>query len=235
MTPSKSATTKHSSSGAERPWSYSQLNAFENCPKKWAAETFYKSVKRKEGEQQNYGKEVHDHFDKFAAKDMPLPLDLQHHGCNIEGLRKTIPGGKVVTEQRIAINRAFEPTGFFDDDVWCRGVIDFMLYTPEKALIVDWKTGKVRPDFDQLDLMAALTQCLVPTLKRIVGAFYWTKEKNLTTKTYPLSAHREIWQSFLPRVNEFQRRVAEQDFPARPNFLCRKHCPVTGCEHNGVG
>lgn len=236
MKPMTNAPQQHSSSGPSfvRAWSYSQLSAAELCPRKWASESFYKTIRQTEGSEQNYGKDVHKAFELRAAKGVKLPLDLQHHEPNIAKLLSIVKGERVV-EQRIAINQAFEPTGFFDSDVWCRAVIDLMDYDENRALIVDWKTGKIRPDFDQLDLMAAMTQCLVPSLKKIVGAFYWTKERKVSTRSYPAASISGIWAKFMPRVERFQDMVREQDFPAKPNFLCRRHCGVSACPHWGVG
>ncbi len=223
-----------SSSGSltsDRPWSYSVINAWELCPKKYAAEKVHRSVQPKQGVQQGYGKDVHRAFELRAQAGKTLPLDLKHHEPFIAGVC-AIPG-EIVTEQRIAVDRDLNPTGFFDSNVWCRGVIDFMNYGSERALIVDWKTGRMQPDFDQLDLMAALTLSLVPSLKKVVGAFYWTKEKKPTIKPYMAGDIPAVWASWLPRVNAFQRGMSEAKFPARQNFLCRAHCDVTGCPHNG--
>lgn len=237
MTTTKPVPQQHSSNGrsGDRPWSYSQLSAYEMCPRKWAAETLHKSVKRVEGDQQNYGKDVHAALEKRAKTRTPLPLDLKHHEPNVAGLLNMIPGGQVLAEVKIGINREYKPCGFFDDDVWCRGVIDLICHDDQKALIVDWKTGKIRPDYDQLDLMAALTVCLVPTIEKVVGAFYWLKGRKTSHKIYTPDDTDCIWEGFERRVETFQEAIREQDFPPRQNFLCRKWCPVTGCEHHGIG
>lgn len=216
---------------ADRPWSYSRLSAYELCPRKYAAEQIERSVAQAEGTAQAYGKEVHSAFDKRCRQGIELPLDLQHHEPAVIALLK-FPG-KIVTEQRIALNRNFAPTGFFDDDVWFRAIIDLMIYNPKVALIVDWKTGRIQPDFSQLDLMAAAVKGLVPTLEKIRGLFYWTKGRKNTRKDYTPDSLKEVWRQVLPRVNRYQKAHVNNDFPPRPCFLCKRHCAVTGCNFNG--
>lgn len=138
-----------------------------------------------------------------------------------------------MAEVRIGINRDFEQTGYFDNDVWCRAVIDLIIYDEDRALIVDWKTGKVKPDFSQLDVMAAMTKCLIPSLRKVVGLYYWLKGKRITKKVYNEPDFKEAWHDILPRVRRFQAMVRAEDFKPTPNFLCRNYCRVTTCEYHG--
>lgn len=216
---------------ADRPWSYSALSGYELCPKKWAAQAIHKTTKYTEGPQQAYGKEVHNFLDNRVKKARPLPMDLAHH----EGLVAKLaarPGTKL-TEVHIGITKELQQCDYWASDIWCRGVIDFITYDADSAVIVDWKTGKVRPDFDQLDLMTALTMVILPTIKKAAGMFYWTKEKEITSKLYTRAELPGLWENFLPRVQRFQQAIEANDFPARQNFLCARHCEVRGCQFNG--
>jgi len=52
------------------------------------------------------------------------------------------PVKRVLTELRMAITRDYQPTGFFSDDVWFRGVIDLILMLVCKdVIIIDHKKG----------------------------------------------------------------------------------------------
>jgi hypothetical protein len=230
------AVQQHGSPGirTDRAWSYSQLKSFELCPKNWAAYTYYKNVRDKDNDFTTYGKDVHKALELRVKKDKPLPLDLKHHEAAVQRFVSSVPNGRAMTEVRIGIDKAFNQVDFFASTVWCRAVIDLIVYNDDVALIVDWKTGKVRPDFDQLDLMAAMAFCLIPTLKGVVGKFYWTKEKDVTSKKYPAAEIKNIWQGFLPRVARFQQSIRQEEFPARPNFKCRSFCGVSACQHHSM-
>jgi len=191
-------------------------------------------VKDRDSDFSSYGKDVHKSLELRVKRNKALPLDLRHHEAAVEKFITSVPSGQALTEVRIGIDKAFNPVDFFSESVWCRAVVDLIVYNDDVALIVDWKTGKVRPDFDQLDLMAAMAYCLIPSLKGVVGKFYWTKEKDTTSKKYPASEVREIWRNFLPRVARFQQAIRDEEFPARANFLCYKFCGVSACKHCGT-
>ena len=54
------------------------------------------------------------------------------------------------------------------EDVWVRGVIDIGVIGSDTAYLLDWKTGKHRPDSDQLKLFAALAFAIYPWISNVV-------------------------------------------------------------------
>jgi hypothetical protein len=218
-------------SSKPQAWSYSALSSFELCPRKWAAESYYKTTPYEQNEQAKYGDSVHQQFAKFLTAAEPLPIDLRHHEPILEKLRN-LPGTKLV-EQQLAVTRTLDPTGFFDDNVWCRAIIDLAIHNGAKALIVDHKTGKKFPEFDQLDLMAGVIKVFEPEVEEVTAAFYWTKSKTFTKKAYGLYELSIIWDKFMPRVEKFQADVKAEAFPPKPNFLCKSYCRVKACGYCG--
>jgi hypothetical protein len=216
----------------QTPWSYSRLEAFELCPLKYFRLSVKRDIKDKPNEVAQYGTDAHKHFENRMMKGKPLPMDLQHHEKYILPIDKR--PGQAYGEQKIALNADYEPTGFFDSDVWVRAIVDYTKIAPPAGLIVDWKFGKRRDGFDQVSLMAAMLFAYHPDLQGVAGAYYWAKEKSYARKVYKREDVPAIWASFLPRIERYQRAHAEADFPCRPNFLCRNYCPVTTCEHHGV-
>jgi len=74
----------------------------------------------------------------------------------IEAFNLKAPIKRIFTEIRIGLNKNYEPTGFFSEDVWVRGVIDLVLMLEcEDAVILDHKTGggqgSIRNYEEQLD------------------------------------------------------------------------------------
>ena len=216
----------------ELAWSFSTLDAYELCPKKYASEKVYRIVKETRSSVGDYGAESHKHFEKRLINGRQLPLDLRHHE-NVMARLASAPG-QGMPEQKLALTRQFQPTGFFDNDVWVRGVVDFAKTNNAHLLVVDHKFGRMKEGFDQIDLMVAIMLCIMPEIESATGAYYWAKDKKLTRKKYVREDTQEIWSGFLPRVQRMEQARKDEDFPARPNFLCKRHCPVKSCAYNGV-
>jgi len=214
-------------------WSYSNLTSFELCPKKHYHEKIAKDVFQKTNDIQNYGKEAHKHFENRMVKNKPLPMDLQHHEKTL-ALLYNIPG-KGLPEQKLALNGSFEPTGFFDSDVWCRGIVDYAKVKEgtNELLVADWKFGRMQPGFDQIELMMAMMTSYMPELTEYTGIYYWAKDKKITKTTLSVKEIPDVWSKFLPRVGHMEDSIVAGEFPAKRNFLCRKHCPVTKCPFHG--
>ena len=166
----------------QTPWSFSKLSAFELCPKKFGHEQIIRDVPDKPNAMADYGTEAHKAFELRLLKDKRLPLDLRHHEARLAKFA-AVPGEKL-PEQKLAVNAQFQPTGFFDSDVWCRGIVDFGVITGDRVLFVDWKFGRLKDGFDQLDLMMLLMSAAVPEADRFKGMFYWAKEKVIAPKDY---------------------------------------------------
>ncbi len=213
-------------------WSYSALDSYELCPKKHWAEKIGRIVKPQRSTVGDYGAEAHKHFEKRLISSKPLPLDLRHHESVLAKLAAA--PGEGMPEQKLALNRDFKPTGFFDDDVWVRGIIDFVKVNGQHLLVIDHKFGRMKEGFDQIDLMVAIMFCYMPEINTATGAYYWAKEKKLTRKKYTRNNGPAIWNGFLPRVKQMENAKKNDEFPARPNFLCKRHCPVKSCPYNGV-
>lgn len=222
-----------------KAWSYSALNDFETCPKKYYHTRVAKTFKESTSEAMTWGKNVHESFEKYMKNKTPFPVGMKQFAPIADAFK--IPdehSANVLVEEQLALNTKLQPTGYFDKDVWVRVVIDYGVINKDKALIVDWKTGKKSSNKEQLALMAGVIMKQEPELKRVDSTFVWLKEKQpsemVEKVTYTRNDLKDIWQSFLPRVKEFQSAFDNEDFPANPNFLCKRHCPVTSCPYNGT-
>lgn len=213
---------------ADAAWSYSRLSGFETCPKKFHALSVAKTIKEEPNEQTNYGKEVHLAFADFVKKGKPLPLHLHQHTALLTQLRNA-PGEKIV-EQQVAINRNFEPTGWFDNDVWCRVISDLTILNPPRGVLFDYKTGKQYDDFTQLRLAGAVIFQLAPEIEELTLSYIWTKNRKVTKEAMSRGQIQAVWSDFMPRINRYQAAFDKQEFPARPGIHC-KWCPVKTCPY----
>ncbi len=213
-------------------WSFSSLELFELCRKKFYHAKIKRDYKEVFGTEANYGKEVHKAFEDRLISGKRLPLDLTHHEKVMKRLADA--PGEGMPEQKLALTIGLEPTGFFDDDVWARCIIDYVKVNGKVLLIIDHKTGKQKEGFDQVDLQAAMMAAYMPEIENFIVGYYWTKTKSIITTKFTREGVTEVWNNFLPRVEELQHAVKIGEFPPTKNFLCKRHCPCSGCVHWGV-
>jgi hypothetical protein len=111
-------------------------------------------------------------------------------------------------------------------NVWCRGIIDIGVVGSKKAYLLDWKTGKHKPNSDQLMLFAALAFAYYPWIEKVVCGFIWLKDSKFDKEIYTREQIQEIWSEFLPRVDRLEIAFNEDKWQAKPSGLCRNWCPV---------
>ena len=128
----------------------------------------------------------------------------------------------------------YRACGFFDRNVWCRTVVDFIKTTPKTAFVVDWKTGKRKTDDDQLSLMAGVVFAQLPEIEKVVSLFLWIQDGDHDKQQYSRSDIPDIWKRFIVRADNLNQAFIDGDFPPRPSGICRKYCPVNACPHHGT-
>lgn len=212
-------------------FSYSRLNNFEQCPKKFYATAIAKSVKEPETEAMNYGKAVHKALELRVTRSQPLPAHLAHLEGIVAPLAES-PGTKRA-EFQMAINGSLEPTGWFDKDVYCRAIADLVVDRGTKAALLDYKTGKKSDDFMQLKLTGSLYFQHASEVEQITCAFVWTKDKSVTKCVIKRDEMSDLWSDLSPRIERYQTAFRNQEFPPRPGRHC-KWCPVKACPHWGT-
>jgi hypothetical protein len=216
-------------------WSYSSLNAFETCPKRYYLTKVSKQVQEPQTQATVWGNKVHKALELRITKGTPLPDTMSEYEPIAQTVAARAQGAKLDAEQKMALTKAFKPTTWFGKDVWVRGITDFTIEKGDKVFIGDWKTGKPTPESAQLKLTAAMTFAHKPHVKTIINSFVWLKTGGNTTEVFQREDVADIWQEFMPRIQRLEHAVEENKFPARPSGLCRAWCPVGKklCEHCG--
>lgn len=215
------------------PWSYSSLTAFETCPRRFKLIKLTKEVSDPPNEAAAHGNEVHKALENALKDGRPLPEKYAQYQPMVNMVR--MRPGKRLVEYKFALTAGFRPTEFFAKDAWCRGVIDAAVLGTKSATVMDWKTGKVKEDHDQLKLFAGVTFAAYPYIEEVRTGYVWLAHNKLTPKTFTKDDTAEIWQEFLPRVQRLTRAAERDDFPPKPSGLCTKWCPVPNskCEFSG--
>ncbi len=214
-------------------WSYSSLTKFETCPKQYYHVKVAKDVVEAPTEATTWGSKVHEQLEKRVRDGTPLP----ESAAGFERIASLIAdhGGMKLVEQQIAINSALQPTGWFADDAWCRGIVDVGVIAGKNGVLLDYKTGKRRPESSQLKLFAALAFASYPELQVVHTGFVWLKHNAVDKEKFTREDVPVIWQEFIPRVQRLERAYEEDKFPPKPSGLCEAWCPVPKhkCEFSG--
>ena len=212
-------------------WSYSKLKNFESCPKRHYHLDIAKDVKDEESEALLYGNQLHDALAKRIGKNVPLPEPFKH--MEPWAARVVTGEGNVLVEQKLAINKDFGPCDFFDKDAWFRGIGDVIKIVGGAALILDWKTGKVVEDSQQLALMSACVFAHHPTVRKVRAEFIWLKEDASSRADFTREDMPKMWNNIWPRIEALEYAHTTTTYPAKPGYLCRRWCPVQKCPHHG--
>lgn len=210
------------------PWSWSALSDFVNCPRSYFEQRIAKSVVQEKGEATVWGTEVHKHFEDRMVDGVVLPATLEQHEPYMVKLEKLAGHGSA--EQKIGLNMALEPCGFFDRDVWFRGVIDYTKVNDKIALIVDYKTGKQHSKFGQLKAFAIHTFMAYPAVDMVRTQYYWTQTLTTTGENYLRSDLPKLWATLTPDLKQYAQAFHDDVWQPRQSGLCRGWCPVTTCE-----
>jgi hypothetical protein len=200
--------------------SYSALKLYENCPLRYYRQRVLKDVKDKGGEASMYGERIHKLLEeRLKGSEEPAP-EIKSYQPIIEGIQKIVGDGELLVEQELALNKNLTPTGWWDDDVWMRSKLDVLVLHGEKATMLDWKTGKHRPDFNQLELFALQVFAHYPEVTSVTAGFLWLQDFKMDKETYHKEHLSKLWNSVLSRVHKIEQSLDKEEWPAKPSGLC---------------
>lgn len=213
-------------------WTYSQLDSFESCPKKFYHTKVARDIVEPPTVHTVWGNKVHTAFEDFINDGTLLPEGMTQWQPLANKIA-ALPGEKLA-EYRYAIDRNFNPSPW--KQAWTRGIADLVVKHGDKAAIMDYKTGKRKPT-EQLDLYAAYIFHTHPEINVVSTGFVWLKERKIdwnVSKTDRKPFTREevpiIWQNLLPRARRLEMAYEKDKWPAKTSGLCRGWCPVKHCE-----
>lgn len=214
-------------------WSYSSLSAFEQCPRRYNLTRIAKVIKEPQTEATLHGNAVHKALELSVRDALPLPEKYKDYSKLVDVVRHA-PGVKH-TEHKFALTRNLTPTEYWGKDVWVRGVLDLRILVERRLTIIDWKTGKPKPDADQLELFAGVGFALHPNVDTIRTAYAWLAHNKLDRQIFRRGDEKTIWLKFIPRVQAMDEAIDRKDYPPKPSGLCRQWCPVprSMCEFSG--
>ena len=219
-------------------WSWSRLKNFRVCPKKHYHVDLAKEFKEPDNDILIWGNQVHEAMAARIATGKPLPAIMEHYDewpASMKVLQDQ--GWAVRTELKLAMSEAHKPTGFFDNHTWFRGVCDVLAIESKTgaALALDWKTGQIKPDAEQLALNAALIFSHYPEVSVVDTVYVWLGNDDKTTKRFTRADMLPLWSGLMPEINQLAEAHRTTTYPPKPSGICIRHCPVTSCPHFGKG
>jgi hypothetical protein len=214
-------------------WSYSSIKTFDQCPKKYFHLKVVQDVKDEGNEASRYGNGAHAAAEAYIKDGTPIPDTYAIMRPVVEALSK-FPGDKH-TELRLGIKRTdngFEPCGFFDKDVWYRGIVDLLIVKGKTAYLIDYKTGKNAKyaDMKQLDLMAGAVFIHFPNVVRIKSGLAFVVSNEFPKKNHVRENLNQYLAVFDDQLDQLEAAMDNGIWNAKTSPLCG-WCPVTTCEH----
>lgn len=216
------------------PFSHSSLKSFEGCPLKFYHEKVAKTIPFTDSVHTIYGKELHKAAELYIAESEPLPEAFAFLQPTLDAL-VGIPGRKFC-EHEMAVTADLRPCGFKDENAYARGIADLLILDDESltAYVWDYKSGSDKyPDTDQLTLMSLLTFTNYPHIRMVKSGLLFVVKETIVKHRVELSQAEAMWQNYRERVAVLQRSFETDTWAPKPNGLCRRHCAVKTCIHNG--
>lgn len=211
--------------------SYSSLKLYENCPYRYYHQRIAKTVVDKGGEASQHGERVHKHLEDRLRDKVDLPQELKHVEPLVNSFENLSAGGDIFAELEMTLNKDLTPTSWWGEDAWMRSKLDVYIVKNNKSVVADWKTGKRRPDFFQLELFALQVFAHYQEVQSVTSSFVWIKDMAMDKQTFTRNDTPRLWDKVLGKVQRIEQSVTYENWPAKPSGLCM-YCPCRNfCEY----
>ena len=214
-------------------WSYSTLSLYQQCPKKYYHLKVAKDVKEAPSDAIAFGNKIHKIAQEYVESDKPIPEEyVSAMQAPLDKL-KAMDGMKLC-ENKLGLTVDLKPCGFFDKNVWWRGIADIIILQDDKAFTVDYKTGKKSQyaDLKQLEILSLAIFKHFPHVKKVKAGLMFLFAEDFVRTEYSADNQQELWVSWLADVGQLEATVKNNVWNPKPNFTCRGYCPVTSCTHH---
>jgi len=217
------------------PWSFSKAKAFETCPKQFYHEKILKEYPVEETEAMRYGTEFHKACENYIGEGKPLPKKFDFIKDTLDALNKK--RGVKLCEKKLGLTADLEPCDFFSKRVWFRGIADLLIVDTlaGTAWVIDYKTGRSAQyaDKGQLELMAMSVFKHYPDIKKVRAGLLFVVANKLVKHQYEIDSEPLLWEKWLGIYGKMEKAFKADVWNPRPSGLCKRHCPVVECPHNG--
>ena len=217
------------------PWSFSKAKAFEQCPKQFYHMKVLKQYEDKETEAMRYGTLMHEAAEKYVRDKEPLPRAFEYVQPVLDSLLNK--QGEKLCEFKMGLTEGLDPCGFYADDVWWRGIADLVILDTDSQLawVIDYKTGKSAryADKGQLELMAMAMFKHFPAIKEVRAGLLFVVCNEFIKEKYKQTDQTLLWAKWTNAFALMRESLDNDVWNPKPSGLCRNHCAVLECVHNG--
>lgn len=207
------------------PWSYSRLDTFKQCPKKFWHMNVAKDVPFEQSAAMKEGELQHKMLEDRVSKGTPIPAGYEP----LEPIAQSVvrAPGKTFTELKMALDYHLQPCGYSDwKNAYGRVIVDVLKINGEAAWAGDYKTGKPTSDGLQLRINAAFLFAYYRDVDTVTTSYVWLKTRTVDTETYTRADLAKMWSDgILPEVDRLQEANKLNSWPAKANKFCA-WCPV---------
>ena len=216
-----------------KPWSFSRIKAFEQCPKQFYHLKIAKDYSEPTTNAMLYGTAFHTAAEEYIRDNKLLPTKFCYAQGALDALRAK--RGKKLCEVKMGLTQALDPCDFSAENVWWRGIADLVILDSDIAWVVDYKTGKNTryADKGQLELMALAVFTHFPSVDTIRAGLLFVVSRDLIKDTYSRDMMPVLWDKWLGNFKRMETAHANNIWNAHPSGLCKRHCAVLECVHNG--
>lgn len=219
------------------PWSFSGIKAFKTCARRYYETKVAKTIQEPDNtEALLYGKAFHEAAETYAKGGDALPEQFSYAKRHLDTLLSI--EGERFCEYKMALTDKLEPCDFFDPQAWCRGVADLLIVNNEKgvARCIDYKTGRSTKyaDTSQLELMSLMLFKHFPKVRKVKAGLLFVVANEFKPAEYTIEQEHTYWRTWMHDVGRLKIAHSTGVWNPNPGGLCRKHCPVITCDHNGA-
>ncbi len=223
--------------GKRTTWSFSSLKTFEQCPKKY----YHLKVAKDYKEDFNteailYGNQYHKAAEDYVGGAVDT-LDPRFDYSQDMLDKLLAMEGEKLCEYRMGITSNLEPCKFYAKDVWYRGIADLIILDREAGIarVFDYKTGKSAKyaDVGQLELMALCVFKHFPEVHTVNAGLLFVVCNKLIKRKHKREDEAELWKKWLLKYGTLEKTFATDVWNPRPTGLCKAHCIILECPHNG--
>jgi CRISPR/Cas system-associated exonuclease Cas4 (RecB family) len=205
--------------------SYSFIRDYQNCPRKAHHKYVLRDLPKEDSAALRHGNLVHKMLEDAINENKPLSENYKRYVSALRSLQSPVKA-----EVKLASDPNGSPCDFFAAEAAFRGKVDVLVSNDREAVLVDWKTGKVREDPLELEIQACLTKINYSQLKIISGYYVWLAEARIGKKFI----FKENEQTFRWLSKLRKEIMGLEEWKPMPNPLCG-WCQLLSCEFNRRG
>jgi hypothetical protein len=201
-------------------WSYSRLSEYCRCPFS-AKLKFLDRIKEPQNAAMARGQSIHEKagvFIKGRSKKTPEELErFTDEFAHLRHIKKS-----VAIELELAVRADWSVCDWFAKDAWLRAKLDTAYVMDDSWKIIDFKTGKVRPEnVEQLDLYAAVAIAHAPDHVQVIDAELWYLDwGEIIRRTYSRADALRLQKKY-KKDKAVLKMLSDTTFKPTPGNHCR--------------